>query len=77
MPPKFEARAFLEANFHDAAGVVAYLRGKGVDAPPTEEAVKKWLQRNSLPGEWLAVLVGFLEGDKDGAGQIAKYTTGD
>lgn len=73
MADGFEARRFLTENFHDAAGVVAYLRGKGATELPSEAAVAKWMQRNSMPGEWLAVLAGHLEGDRDGAGQIRGY----
>lgn len=76
MDVNFDARGFLQENFHDAPGVIAYLRAKGVDALPSEAAVAKWLQRSSMPGEWLAVIAGHLEGDRGGAGQLAKFVSG-
>lgn len=76
MAEKFEAQKFLRDNFHDAAGVVQYLRAKGETEPPSEAAVAKWLQRNSMPGEWLAVLAGHLEAERNGSGQLGAYTKG-
>lgn len=73
MHVKFDARGFLQENFHDAPGVVSYLRAKNVDAPPSEAAVAKWLQRSSMPGEWLAVIAGHLERDRDDTGQLARF----
>lgn len=72
MTHEFNARQFLIDHFHDAPGVVAYLRGKGVE-PPSEAAVAKWLHRNSISGEWLAKLAALLEEDNNGKGQIHHY----
>ena len=76
MSVTFETRRFLLDKFHDAAGVRAYLTGKGVPNPPSAAAIAKWLQRDSMPGEWLAVLAGLLEEDNENVGQLRAYIKG-
>lgn len=73
MDIEFNARKFLEDNFHDAEGLLAYLRAKNIKELPSRAAVDKWFSRNSVPSDWQAVLTGFLEGDRNGTGQIAPY----
>lgn len=60
---RFKTRDFLLHYFKDAGGVIAYLKGRD-EAVPTEEAVKKWLQRDAIPGDYLGLLVGHLEKDR-------------
>lgn len=47
---------FLRENFHDAGGVIAFLRSRGVDPLPSMAAVTKWFQRGSVPGKYMLVL---------------------
>jgi hypothetical protein len=57
----FDVKAFLRDNFQSASGVIAHCRAAGVE-PPNQDQADKWLQRNSIPGAWLATLLLILEG---------------
>lgn len=52
----FDASRFLTTHFSDADGVIGLLHKHGRDAPPRQN-IKRWFERNSLPGDWLAVLI--------------------
>ena len=60
----FDLTRFLEDHFRGGApgDVVAAVRAVGLtDKPPSEEAVRKWKNRNSITGENLAVLIATIE----------------
>lgn len=59
----FDFKKFIRDNFQSPAGVIAHCRSFGLE-PPSEEQVSKWLQRNSVPGEWLAKLISLLEHER-------------
>lgn len=69
---RFRTRDFLLHHFKDAGGVIAYLKGRD-EFVPTEEAVKKWLQRDAIPGEYLGLLVGYLEKDRPNEKVISPF----
>ena len=60
----FDLTRFLADHFRGGApgDVVAAVRAVGLtDKPPSEEAVRKWKNRNSITGENLAVLIATIE----------------
>lgn len=59
----FAARAFLRDNFQSVGGLIAHCRSMGLE-PPNEAQAEKWLQRDSLPADWLAKLLGLLEAER-------------
>lgn len=59
----FDAKKFIRENFQGPGGVIAHCRAMGLE-PPSDEQVQKWLQRNSVPGEWLAKLLAILETER-------------
>lgn len=67
----FEAKRFLTDKFGSAGGVVALLGAYGADVP-NRAAVDKWFQRGSIPADWLAVLLAFLE-IEDGPVSMINY----
>jgi hypothetical protein len=73
---QFEARQFVTERFKTAAGVVAFLRAYGVSELPTEHAVMKWLKRDSIPGDWLAVLLALCEVEDGTPVSLHQYLRG-
>lgn len=68
----FDAKKFIRDNFQSAGGVIAHCRSVGLE-PPSDEQVQKWLQRNSVPGEWLAKLLTLLEVERGHAVSLQPY----
>lgn len=64
---------FLTREFRDPGGVVAFLRAYRATEIPSEEAVKKWFQRGSVKGEWLALLLALLEIERGAPVSLAPY----
>lgn len=68
----FDAKQFIRENFQSAGGVIAHCRSVGLE-PPSDEQVQKWLQRNSVPGEWLAKLLALLEAERGEPVSVQAY----
>lgn len=63
---QFNFGNFLVTKFKTPAGLVSFLRA--FDAPtPSDEMARKWFQRSSVPAEWFAVLLAYLELDEGAA----------
>ncbi len=70
----FDAHRFLTVYFHTPTGLVSFLRA--YSAPlPAEEAVRKWFQRGTVPAEWFAVLLAYLEIDRGAPVRVAEFLT--
>lgn len=69
----FKISAFLTETFGTPGDVVAFCRAARAPRIPTEEAVKKWIQRNSMPGEWLGALLALYEAEYDEPPPVAEY----
>lgn len=70
----FDTDRFLNDQFGgDPARVVAFLRAYCVEDVPSEEAVRKWMKRGSIPNHWLPVLIGFVEIDQGIRGLTCRY----
>jgi hypothetical protein len=51
---------FLDERFQTPRGLLAFL--SAYNAPlPNAAAVEKWFQRKTVPSEWFAVLLAYLE----------------
>ena len=75
----FDLTRFLADHFRGGApgDVVASVRAAGVaDKPPSEEAVRKWKDRNSITGENLAILLATLEKHNGPAVALLPYLEG-
>lgn len=70
--PMFNAKNFLVEAFQTPTALVAFLRAYGV-SPPQLDAVKKWFQRGTIPGEWLPVLLAVLELDSGHPISVQKH----
>jgi hypothetical protein len=68
----FDARRFLADKFKTPGGVVAFVTAYG-RTPPSLHAVEKWWQRNSLPADWLAILLSLLEIETGAPTSIVGY----
>lgn len=68
----FNAKKFIRDNFQGPGGVIAHCRSVGW-APPSGGQVEKWLERNSVPGEWLAKLLSLLEAQHGAPVSIQPY----
>lgn len=56
----FEFERFLLQYFQTPKGLLAFL--SAYNAPlPGAAAVEKWFQRKTVPSEWFAVLLAYLE----------------
>ena len=76
----FDLTKFLADHFRGGApgDVVAAVRAVGLTAkPPSEEAVRKWVARNSITGENLAVLLATAEADRGPPVSVVQYMTGE
>jgi hypothetical protein len=71
----FDARAFLKAEFQTPANVEARLKTYGLTAPRAS-AVEKWMQRNSIPSEYLALLLCVKEFETGSPVSLSSYLTG-
>lgn len=70
--PVFDVKRFLKAHFEepgdrpmDLAGRVSLFMHEHCERKANGETVRKWIERNAIGGEWLAVLLdalGRLEG---------------
>ena len=75
----FDLTRFLADHFRGGApgDVVAAVRAVGLtDKPPSEEAVRKWKDRNSITGENLAVLIATIEADRGSPVALLPYLEG-
>ncbi|MCW4115626.1 hypothetical protein NPA31_011695 [Aurantimonas sp. MSK8Z-1] len=68
----FEAKRFLTEEIGGPQNVLS-LFGLYVGRIPTYEAVQKWYARNSISGDWLAVLLCILELDRGRPVELAGY----
>lgn len=71
----FQTKKFLTDHFGSVQGVIAFLGAYGAPLPKTA-AVEKWFQRESIPSEWLPVLLSYLEIDKGRPIGLAPYLGG-
>jgi hypothetical protein len=69
----FDTARFLRENFKSGGGLIAFLRAYNAPDVPKEAAAEKWFQRGSVPGDWLALLIGYLEIDRGVPGIACKY----
>jgi hypothetical protein len=71
----FRTKKFLDDNFQTVQGLLAFLRA--YSAPmPNLKTVEKWFQRQSIPSEWLPVLLAYLEIDRGGPISLVAYLEG-
>ena len=68
----FNYKAFLEENFKTPKGLLAFLAAYGADTP-NGAAAEKWFQRGAVPGNWLPVLLAYLELDNGSPKSIVPY----
>ncbi len=71
----FRTKKFLVENFQTVQGVMAFLRAYNAPLPNTK-AVEKWFQRQSVPSEWLPVLLAYLELDRGEPVSLIIYLEG-
>jgi hypothetical protein len=71
----FDARAFLKVEFQTPANVEARLKSYDFPAPKAS-AVEKWLQRNSVPSEYLALLLCVKEMESGAPVSLSPYLIG-
>lgn len=71
----FRTKQFLVENFQTVNGLVSFLRA--YDAPlPKPTRVEKWFQRESIPAEWFAILLTYLEIDRGAPVSLTAYLEG-
>ena len=75
-PPVFDYGKFLATNFQSPAKLSSFLRAFGVQ-PPSDEVVRKWFQRKTVPADWFAVLLVYLELDQGGPVSLTIYLCGE
>lgn len=68
----FTGTRFIADKFGCSGYVRSLVASYGFPAP-TEAAVKKWMVRDSIPGEWLPVLLGVLELEHGGPVSVLPY----
>lgn len=76
----FDLTRFLADHFRGGApgDVVAAVRSAGLTVkPPSEEAVRKWKDRNSITGENLAVLIATIEAHRGSPVAVLPYFHGE
>lgn len=70
--PIFDFKRFAAAYFPEGASLALFLNEYG-ERQASAEMIRKWYERNSIPGEWLAVLLDALERDKGVAQTLGPY----
>jgi len=71
----FSTEAFLCDNFDSPQSLIALLSAYGAPMPK-EATIKKWFQRASIPGEWLPIILAYLELDSGRPVSLVKYIGG-
>ena len=72
----FQTKRFLLEKFGSVQGLLSFLRTYSAPLPGAK-AVEKWFQRESIPSEWLPVLLCYLELDNGAPISLAPYLEGD
>lgn len=73
--PTFHTSLFLREMFGNVQGLVSFLRA--YDAPvPEAAAVAKWFSRQSIPSDWLPILLVYLEMDRGTPVSLVSYVGG-
>lgn len=72
----FDFSAFLKDMFPDRASVGTFLRAYGVKDTPTDMAIQKWYLRRSVPAEWFATLLAYLEIEHGEPIRLGRYIKG-
>lgn len=76
MTQTFESKRFLVEKFGTVQGLLSFLRA--YKAPtPNLKAVEKWFQRESIPSDWLPVLLAYLELDGGKPVSLVPYLSGE
>jgi hypothetical protein len=71
----FDTGRYLRETFQTPAGLMTFLSAYGAPTPQNE-AVHKWFQRGSIPGNWLPVLLAFTEIDEGKPVTLIPFLTG-
>ena len=69
--PKFDTKAFLKANWPDAAHLRAWLATYGVEVE--KQTAYKWVARESIPATHLALILALLELERGAPVSLAKF----
>ncbi len=68
----FKTKQFLVEVFGSPQGVLSFLRA--YDAPlPGLFAVEKWFKRESVPSDWLVLLLAYTEIEQGAPFSLRKY----
>ena len=70
----FQTKKFLTDFWPDANALLAFVEPYGA-ADLKHQAVYKWYVRESIPSEWLPILLVFIELDHGKPLSLAKYLT--
>jgi hypothetical protein len=69
---KFDTKAFLSERWSNSAKLHHWLDDFGM-ADVTEPAVRKWIDRKSIPAEHFAIILALLEIENGRPMSIAKF----
>lgn len=61
-PPLFDVAGFIAAEFQSVHGVAPACEAAGFPIPNIGQ-IRKWVARQSVPGEWLAILLAVKEAE--------------
>jgi hypothetical protein len=71
----FNHKKFLKDNFHSPIKLVSFLTAYGADTPELA-AVYKWFSRGTVPSDWFAVLLAYLELENGNPVRLHPYLKG-
>ena len=71
----FKTKVFLVEMFGNVQGLLSFLRTYSAPLPGAK-AVEKWFQRESIPSEWLPILLAYLEIDRGAPVSLVPYLSG-
>ena len=74
-PDMFDFKNFLTQNFGNAGSIMQLVSGYGL-VPPPRDTVRKWFQRGSMPGCWLALLCALHEFEYGRSISFTPYISG-
>lgn len=70
----FRARQFLIDHFQTPQNAIVRLESYGMPAPQLE-AARKWFQRNSIPSDYLPLLLAVVEMERGRPVSVVGYMT--
>jgi hypothetical protein len=70
---QFDSVRFLNDQFQTPVGLMHFLTTYKVRGVPKMNTLYRWWQRENVPGQWIAILLAYLEMEHGAPVSVQKY----